>query len=233
MSVNQTKIRPLAWIKRRLVRKGRRPYKAPIGLFQDLTLNLDLQHQTQIYLGLWERETYPYLRKAAARCEWIVDIGAGQGELCLFFLKNSSARKILAFEPKDSEADIMRTNLSLNGEAKNRTLTISGTFVGTADLDTHTPLDALDLARDAWGFIKVDVDGHEVDVLRSGEHLLSNRNIGLLVETHSKPLEDECIEWLEKRGYRCRIVDNAWWRFVVPEQRPGTPHNRWLWADKP
>jgi hypothetical protein len=61
---------------------------------------------------------------------------------------------------------------------------------------------------------------------------LSEGNMDLLFETHSKDLEDECIGWLRERGYRCEIIDNAWWRFIVPEQRPGTPHNRWLWAVK-
>lgn len=108
MSINQTKVRPLAWIKRRLVRKGRRPYKIPVGLFKGLALNLDLQHQTQVYLGLWERETYGYLRRAAEECEWMVDIGAGHGELCLFFLKRSGARRVIAFEPQEPETGFIK-----------------------------------------------------------------------------------------------------------------------------
>lgn len=233
MSINQTKIRPLAWIKRRVVKKGRRPYRVRGGLFKGLTLNLDLQHQTQVYLGLWERETYQYLRKAAEDCGWMIDVGAGHGELCVFFLKHSRAKKVLAFEPQEAEAGIIKTNLVLNGEQENQSVTISEKFVGTAEAATHKSLDSLDLDKKQRGFIKVDVDGYEADVLKSGERLLSEGNVNLLVETHSKPLEDECIGWLERRGYRCRIIDNAWWRFIVPEQRPGTPHNRWLWADIP
>lgn len=108
MSINLTKVRPLAWIERRLVRKGRRPYKIPVGLFKGLALNLDLQHQTQVYLGLWERETYGYLRRAAEECEWMVDIGAGHGELCLFFLKRSGARRVIAFEPQEPETGFIK-----------------------------------------------------------------------------------------------------------------------------
>lgn len=229
MSINQTRVRPLAWVKRRLVKGGRRPYKVQVGLFKGLILNLDLQHQTQVCLGLWEQETYSYLRKAAATCEWMVDVGAGKGELCLYFLKNSQAERIVALEPQDSEIEIIESNLALNGEQDNHIVTISDKFVGTAEDPTHTSLDALDVDQGRRGFIKVDVDGYELDVLRSGERLLSEGDIDVLVETHSKPLEDECIGWLESRGYGCEIVNNAWWRFAVPEQRP-IPHNRWIWA---
>jgi hypothetical protein len=214
-----------------LVKGGRRPYKVPLGLFKGLTLDLDLQHQTQVCLGLWEQETYSYLRKAADTCEWMVDAGAGKGELCLYFLKNSRAKNIIALEPQDSEIELIRSNLALNGEQDNRTITILDKFVGTAEGTQFTPLDALDVDKGKRGFIKIDVDGHELDVLKSGEKLLSEGIVDLLVETHSKRLEEECLEWLESRGYVCRIVDNAWWRFVVPEQRP-VSHNRWLWATR-
>ena len=34
---------------------------------------------------------------------------------------------------------------------------------------------------------------------------------------------------LERNGFRVRIVPNAWWRVVLPEQRP-VELNRWLVA---
>lgn len=231
MSINQTNIRPLAWVKRRLVKAGRRPYKVHLGLFKGLTLDLDLQHQTQVCLGLWEQETYSYIRKAASTCEWMVDVGAGKGELCLYFLKSSRAKNIIALEPQDSEIEIIRSNLSLNGEQNNHAVTILDKFVGTAEDTQFVSLDALDVDRSERGFIKIDVDGYELDALKSGEKLLSESIVDLLVETHSKRLEEECLQWLGSKGYTCRIVDNAWWRFVVPEQRP-VPHNRWLWATR-
>lgn len=183
----------------------------------------------QVYLGLWERETYSYLREAANTCRWMVDVGAERGELCLYFLKKSQAERVIAFEPQSSAVETIRSNLLMNGEQDNQAVTISSSFVGTADDPRYTPLDALDVEKGKRGFVKIDVDGYELDVLRSGEQLLPEGNVDLLVETHSKRLEDECLEWLWERGYRCQVIRNARWRFVVPEQRP-TPHNRWLWA---
>jgi len=38
-----------------------------------------------------------------------------------------------------------------------------------------------------------------------------------------------CLRSLTEAGYVVRVVHDAWWRVVLPEQRPST-HNRWLVA---
>ena len=102
MSINSSRLRPLSAVKQLVVgNKGRRPYKVYFGLFRNLVLNLDLQHQTQVYFGLYERETYKYINRISDNCKWVIDIGAGTGELCLYFLKNSQAEKIIGVEPSD------------------------------------------------------------------------------------------------------------------------------------
>jgi hypothetical protein len=161
----------------------------------------------------------------------MIDIGAGQGELCLYFLKSSQAERVIAFEPQASEIDIIRSNLLLNEEHSNQHITVLGRFVGTSNDPSYLSLDALELDKDKRGFIKIDVDGREMDVLKSGEGLLSEGNVDLLVETHSQELEDDCFVWLTNKGYHCKIIGNAWWRFIAPEQRP-IAHNRWLWATR-
>ncbi|MBV8868669.1 MAG: hypothetical protein JOY65_04535, partial [Acetobacteraceae bacterium] len=90
-SINLIQWRPLSAIKRALVTGGRRPVRVPVGLFRGVTLDLDLAHAMQKYLGLWETETYPFIRAAAARCRWAVDVGAGAGELTLYLLLKSQA----------------------------------------------------------------------------------------------------------------------------------------------
>jgi hypothetical protein len=39
------------------------------------------------------------------------------------------------------------------------------------------------------------------------------------------------MEFLERLGYTCRVIKNAWWRLLIPEQRP-IEHNRWFIAEK-
>jgi hypothetical protein len=101
--------------------------------------------------------------------------------------------------------------------------------VGTANHPNYLFLDALELEKTERGFIKIDVEGHEMDVLQSGERLLCSATVDLLIETHSKILEEQCLKWLVSKGYHCEVIMNAWWRAMIPEKRP-IDHNRWLWA---
>ena len=122
-------------------------------------------------------------------------------------------------------------NLLLNNEHKNERLLISSNFIGCARQENYDTLDQLALSLDEPGFIKVDVDGQELDVLNSGKKLLAKGHVSILLETHSKKLEDDNIKLLKSLGFHIKMIKNAWWRFIIPEQRP-IPHNRWLWAWK-
>jgi hypothetical protein len=232
MSINSSRFRPLSMAKRLFVRNdGRRPYRIRFGLFRNLILNLDLQHHMQIYLGLYEIETYVSIKSTSKHCSWLIDVGAGGGELCLYFLKNSRAEKIVGIEPQHSEIELLRSNLHANDEQSNKRMAIIQRFIGTKRQSDYIMLDSIEVDEHKRGFIKIDVEGGEMDVLESGKNLLSGPNVDLLIETHSAGLEESCLDWLKDEGYRCHIIRNAWWRSIVPEHRP-IAHNRWIWATK-
>ncbi|HMJ89548.1 MAG TPA: FkbM family methyltransferase [Candidatus Acidoferrum sp.] len=225
------KVGALSALKRCLVPAGVQARRVPFGLYRGIVLELDLKDRTQLFLGLWERETYRWMRTAARRCEWMIDVGAGRGELCLFFLKHSRACPVVAIEPQASERELMRRNLALNGHESNDALIWVDKLIGCDDGSEFLPLDKLPVDFTRPGFIKIDVDGAEMEVLRSGEALFTHAPIDLLVETHSLQLEQECLSFLENLGLVCRIIPNAWWRSIIPEHRP-IGHNRWLWATR-
>ena len=58
-------------------------------------------------------------------------------------------------------------------------------------------------------FIKIDIDGGELDALQSIGLRWSDFKGGLLVEVHSQQLKDDCLALLEER------------RFFVPERTAG------------
>lgn len=229
MPTTNISFRPLSIIKRYLIKSGKKPVRVPIGLFRGLILELDLQSEMQIYLGLWEQETHSIIRRAANRCKWAVDIGAGKGELCLYLLRNSSVSAVVAADPNPTDAGTFAKNLRLNALSDDHRLTLHQCTVGTRFGDIS--LDEIGTGYIGRGFIKIDVDGLELEVLQSGDALLGAADIELLIETHSIDLERECIRWLNNRGYHCRIISNALWRLVIPENR-SIAHNRWLWATK-
>ncbi|ACD82630.1 FkbM family methyltransferase [Candidatus Methylacidiphilum infernorum] len=232
MAINQIPFRPLSWIKRGIIAPGRSKRRVIAGLFKGLDLELDLSCQMQVLLGLWETETYGFIRKCAQRSRWMVDVGAGTGELVSYFLKQKLCKKVYAIEPQKDSVDILRRNANnnLSGKEIEGRLFVITQFLGCNVLRGELPLDSLSLDRTERGFLKIDVDGAELGVLKSGENLLATGRVDLLVETHSSQLEISCFEFLTGLGYRPSVIKNAWWRLFVPEQRP-TEHNRWLCAE--
>jgi hypothetical protein len=193
------------------------------GVFRGIRTMAVPVDSVQIRLGLYERETYKYIRRAAKVARWVIDIGAGNGELSLFFSLRTQARTIIAVEPWTTDA--LRKNVELN---KSRGIDVFDKYLGTKT--DQVRLDSLAVPRQTTGFIKLDADFAEFDILKSGEGLLRESRPLLLIETHSAALERDCSEFLAGLGYELTIIPNALWRVLVPEQRP-TDYNCWLWAE--
>jgi hypothetical protein len=194
-----------------------------LGVFRGVRTVARPTDSVQIRLGLWEQETYRYIRRAAHDAAWVIDIGAGSGELSIFFDLKTMAEPIIAVEAWDVR--LLRRNIELN---RSRRIEVLEKYLG---IETdRIPLDSMEVPRDQRGFIKLDADFAELSILQSGERLLAESKPLLLVETHSAALERDCCAFLHPLGYRTMIIPNAWWRAIIPEQRP-LDHNRWFWAE--
>src|ERR1700692_3072005 len=68
------------------------------GIFRGIKTVAVPTESMQIRLGLWERETYKFIREAAKTARWVIDIGAGSGEHSLFFSLRTQADPIIAVE---------------------------------------------------------------------------------------------------------------------------------------
>jgi hypothetical protein len=220
------------WLKSRLLIAGERSYRVQRGLFKGLTLNLDLHHQSQVMWGLWERETHSQVRSLLTGCHSAVDVGACAGEFTLLFLRSPGLHSVTAIEPYPPNLPRLDANLRLNGLDQDPRLTLHTQRLGSDTTDRLTlRLDDLTIPSDGPVFIKIDVDGGELDVLQSGPKLLQRPDVRLLVETHSVQLEHDCLSFLTTAGCHCQIIPNAWWRRFLPEDRP-IGQNRWLSAVK-
>jgi Methyltransferase FkbM domain len=196
-------------------------------------LRLNFKFQARLFLGFRGHETNEAIRQAAQRANWIVDVGAGSGELCVLSANLNKVRRIIAIEPDQAMLKSLQANIDHNEILYNDILSgrieIVEKFIGTQNGDEYVTLDQLNIDRSLHGFIKIDVDGSECDILRSGQQLLSYFNVDILVGTHSSELERNCVHFLEDVGYTCRIVKKTWWRSLIPEQRP-CQRSRWLFA---
>lgn len=222
-------IKLLRQVKNAVVPKERKALRIRGGLNRGLRMNLRLRHQTQLLLGLYETETFPFFRKLQNHVASGIDVGANEGYYTLFFALRSSANNVIAFEPLEWLDEIIHGNLTLNSPDPNTAVTVIPKLVGASVTSDTTALDAYrgDIALPC--FIKVDVDGPEADVLRGAEELLATNASYWLIETHSESAEDECIEILKTANYFTEIIPNARWRRILPENRHA-PHNRWLYA---
>jgi hypothetical protein len=221
--------RPLSRIKRWLVPSRREARRVWGGVFRGITLELDLADQSQLYVGLFEREVQGWLRRFSRNVRAVMDVGADQGEYTLFALCRTNARRVLAFEPSDTSRERMRRNLHLNGMESDPRLRIVPAFVGSMEKGNWRTLNSFLAEIDGPCLVKIDVDGGEAEVLRGATTLVARRDVCWIIETHSAELERECVAILQRAGLRTLIVPNAWWRRFVPELRP-IAHNRWLVA---
>ncbi len=77
----------------------------------------------------------------------------------------------------------------------------------------HVSLDSFQIEQKKILF-KVDVEGGESLVLKGMPALLNNNYCYLIIETHSKQSEKNCVDFLSRYKYTSRIIKNAWWRFL-------------------
>ncbi len=225
-------MRLLSALKNMVVRPERKPLEILTGPFKGIKMDLSLRDQAQVYLGLFEQETHPWLKRLSEGLRTAVDIGAAHGEYTLFFLMKTAATKVYAFEPDASCLPLLDENLRLNGMVQSHRLEISTKLVGDCETEQQIRLDSLAASIETPCLIKMDVDGAEERVLEGAKTLNSCSGVRWLIETHSKQLEVACMKILSVAGFQTRIIRNGWWRVVVPELRPGA-HNRWLaaWKD--
>jgi cbb3-type cytochrome oxidase subunit 3 len=190
-------------------------------------MELDLHDQAQIYLGTHEREIHSWLERLSKGVGTAMDIGAADGEYTLYFLLKSQARIVIAYEPSKQARKQLARNLELNHCATDPRLMVLPHFVGSRDHGLERTVDSLLSRLQPPCLIKVDVDGGELEVLRGAPKTLASGNVCWIIETHSHQLERQCHDILARSGLATAIVDNAWWRLILPEMRP-IPHNRWL-----
>lgn len=215
-------------IKNLIVSNEVKPRRVLSGAFRGLRMHLNPAFATQAWIGLSEREVHRSLRQLTRNIRAGVDIGAAQGEYALFLLARTPAEKVIAVEPLPDEYNILLQNLKINDECR-----AAGRFelvprtIGSKAWERELTLDDLvaDLPRPL--FVKIDADFSELDILESGPRAVADQQIRWLIETHRNDLEDSCVAIFRARGRKVRVIRNAWWRRIVPEQRVSA-HNRWF-----
>ncbi len=198
---------------------GRRDRKILFGPAAGAVMSLDLHDEFRIWLGVYEAELNAYFRRLIYPGALCFDVGAAEGYNAVMMAK-LSGREVISFEPGAAWLEKVRSELSKNDLAGQ----VIEAFVGEEVGDGKTTIDA---AAETYGmpdFIKMDIEGAETSALRGAHVALSTRKPNLIIEVHGVDAEDECIDILQKHGYRPERITP---RKLFPEYRP-IDHNQWL-----
>jgi hypothetical protein len=219
--MRDTPVRPAVQaLKRRLLPSpGSR--RLPLGIGRGIHLTIDFQHHTRLYLGLYEIELNRHVRRLCKPGVTSFDVGGGMGYDALV-LARLTGSWVVSFEADPAACRRIQENLSVNPEGA-RIRTVQA-MVGPPGAEVTLDRYAKEVGVPA--FVKIDVDGDELHVLRGAERLLVEHRPSLIVETHSRDLERLCGQFLVDHGYRPLLVKQ---RQVWKERRPDD--NRWLVAE--
>lgn len=204
--------------------EGMRPRKVFLGAGRGLRVMVDPAVQSQRLLGLAEVEVSGVFTRFARGARTFCDVGASDGWYCLLAKKHNPGIGVIAFEPEAPLGALAREHFALNRIAAGE-VAWREEFCGTEGAGLDEALRGLERPI----FIKMDIEGGELDALRSGLATIRERQCFLLVETHSTLMEEECKKLLEAAGYAVRIIPKGWYRRWIPETRP-LAHNHWMVA---
>ena len=206
--------------KNKILPMGPKYRKLAFGPAAGCIMQVDFRHQTKMYLGLYEIEIAKYFRSMIGNGCASFDVGGQGGYDALMLAKLSNGGRVVSIECDPHAAAVMRETFALNPYP----IETIEALVGKSDGAAQTTLDSIADRTFMPDFIKIDIDGGEVDALLGAERILATRKPGLIIETHSPELEAGCLDVLRRHGYAPKIVDQRRW---LRDLRP-IPHNRWL-----
>lgn len=123
----------------------------------------------------------------------IYDVGAGGGEYSILCAKNGA--ECLAFELREDAYNLMNKNIKLNN-FQNKIKTYLGKIDDRNNLDSY-----LKTTKKIPTIIKIDIEGDELNALKGSKKILKKYKPKIILETHSKLLEKNCLDFLFKFNY--------------------------------
>ena len=218
----------------------RRLRSALLGAFETLLPRLVARLRAERHLRTGE----PELRLVPALSmpdRLSIDVGANHGIYIYAVVMARHASRVLAIEPNPELARSLRRALprrcdvlccalsDRKGRAELRVPRVDGEanrYLATLDQDVADPAEVHevelarldDCAREPVGFVKIDVEGHELAVLRGADRVLREDGPNLLIEAeerHRPGAVADVAGLLAGYGYRGLFRVGAWMRPIA------------------
>lgn len=176
---------------------------------------------------LFEKFIVSYVRQFIDPTKNILDIGANIGVHSVVYSNYLTTGQVYAFEPQKVVYDILVQNIDINNCSNVTTFNIGlsdtnstlfmnayydekqnqGAFSICSETD-HTKgihiecKKADDLNLQNIGYVKIDVEGHELHTLKGMKNILIQNKPAILIEVHeTSPTKAEVFSLLEELGY--------------------------------
>jgi len=145
---------------------------------------------------LTELEELRFLKKELVQCTNIIDVGILVGNHLMYFIKMLSPAKIIAFDADARSINETRRNVELNRSNETKTeVVFYNNAVGDhngiitmfdSNIEVVTLSDAIDEPVD---FMKIDVDGMELEVIRGARGLIEKSRPKIMIEVANRYLD--------------------------------------------
>ena len=203
-----------------------------LGPLRGMRLAIDPRVQADVVVGAYERRLSRYVARILQPGDLAFDVGAHLGYFgILMATVVGDSGSVACFEPDPGLHEALEGNVTRNEALIPADVTVARLAVGAArgamafetgghstrgrlsdQGDVEVEVTTLDDAVGRFGaprFVKVDVEGGELDVLDGGPALVASHTSSFGIEIHSRELGDACREVLEAAGYECRFIAEA------------------------
>jgi len=157
------------------------------------------------YIGTYEIKLLPHIKKKIEKNNYkiIYDVGASYGYYSSYFAQNTKA-KIFSFEPESKPYQILKKLRKKIGP----NLNIINKYLTSEDGKNSISLDNAFKIYGIPDLIKMDIEGQEENLLIDNINLFINKKITIIIEVHSKKIENSIIKTFNNINYSVEIIDN-------------------------
>ena len=154
-------------------------------------LNVYSKFYCEALREIYEDKIYDFFQ--IKKGDILYDVGAGGGEYSILCAKNGA--ECLAFELRKDAYDLMNKNIKLN-RFQNKIKSYLGKIDNKNTLDFY-----LKRTKKVPTIISIDIEGDEMKALTGSRDILNKYGPKIILETHSKELEKDCLNFLFKLKY--------------------------------
>ena len=190
--------------------------------------------------NFYEAETLEFLKLHYKKLDHIIDIGSNIGNHMLYYCSNLQPVKVHCFEPNPFNLEVLKKNIAINyldkmvtaypvalgaenGKGIQKNFTLDNTGMNRVDklTDEQETGNAVDIRSlddfhfSQVSFIKIDVEGFELEVLKGAEQTIKQSKPVVMVEVFESSRQN-VDALMEQYGYKKFITLEQYNSLYVP-----------------